>query len=178
MSQRRTNERYDKRLKQLVYWPEREKLRKTMPLQFSQSFGLKVAIIIECFEIFIEHPSNLMTRAQTWSQYKQHIQLSIGITTQGSVYFLSKSWGATTSDKHVTNNELRCSSDWMVQMSNIFTYFTVSLPFSSRDVSIAISNLLQTTTARWRHGSHSTQTSLLCVPPAAAPWVALQEITI
>ena len=43
-------------------------------------------------------------------------------------------------------------------MSNIFTYFTISLPFSSRDVSIAISNLLQMTTARWRHGSHSTQT--------------------
>ena len=35
------------------------------------------------------------------------------------------------------------------RISNIFTYFTVSLPFSSRDVSIAISNLLQTTTARW-----------------------------
>ena len=172
MSQRRTNERYDKRLKQLVYWPEREKLRKTMPLQFSQSFGLKVAIIIECFEIFIEHPFKLGHNTSNI------IQLSIGITTQRSVYFLSKSWGATTSDKHVTNNELRCSSDWMVQMSNIFTYFTVSLPFSSRDVSIAISNLLQTTTARWRHGSHSTQTSLLCVPPAAAPWVALQEITI
>ena len=43
-------------------------------------------------------------------------------------------------------------------MNNIFTDFTVSLPFSSRDVSIAISNLLQTTTARWRHGSRSTQT--------------------
>ena len=28
-------------------------------------------------------------------------------------------------------------------MSNIFTYFTVSLPFSSRDVSIAVSRLLQ-----------------------------------
>ena len=54
-------------------------------------------------------------------------------------------------------------------MSNIFTYFTVSLPFSSRDISIAISNLLQTTTARWRHGSHSTQTSLWCVSPPPRP---------
>ena len=45
-------------------------------------------------------------------------------------------------------------------MSNIFTYFTVSLPFSSRDVSIAMSNLLQTTTAKWRHDSHSTEMSL------------------
>ena len=43
-------------------------------------------------------------------------------------------------------------------MSNSFTYFTVTLPFSSRDVLTAISNLVQTTTARWQHGSHSTQT--------------------
>ena len=41
-------------------------------------------------------------------------------------------------------------------MSNIFTYFTVNLPLSSCDVSTAISNLLQTTTTRWRHESHST----------------------
>ena len=41
-------------------------------------------------------------------------------------------------------------------MSNIFTYFTVSLPFSSRDVS-AISNLLQTTITGWQHVCHSTQ---------------------
>ena len=45
----------------------------------------------------------------------------------------------------------------MVQLSNIFTYFTVSLPFSSCGVLIAISNLLQMTTTRWRNGSHSMQ---------------------
>ena len=56
-------------------------------------------------------------------------------------------------------------------MSDIFTYFRVSLPFTSRDVSIAISNLLQTTTARWRHGGHSMQTSLWCVPPATIPFL-------
>ena len=33
----------------------------------------------------------------------------------------------------------------MVQISNIFTYITVSLPFPFRDVSTAINNLLQTT---------------------------------
>ena len=55
-------------------------------------------------------------------------------------------------------------------MRNIFAYFTISLPFSSHDVSTAISNLLQTTTARWRHMLFYTDVSLWCVPPAAAPW--------
>ena len=40
-------------------------------------------------------------------------------------------------------------------MSNTFTYFTVSLPFSSLDVSIAISNLLQTTTASHSPGANT-----------------------
>ena len=94
------------RLKHLVHWPEREFLRKTMPLQFRQSFGLKVAVIIDCFEIFNERPSNLLARAQTWSQYKHHntIKYVIGITPQGSISFISKGWGGRTSDKHVTNN--------------------------------------------------------------------------
>ena len=40
-------------------------------------------------------------------------------------------------------------------MSNIFTFFKVSLPFSSGDVSAAISSFLQTTTARWGRGKTS-----------------------
>ena len=39
------------------------------------------------------------------------------------------------------------------KLCNIFTYFKVSLPFFP-DVSTAISNLLQTTNARWRHCCH------------------------
>ena len=41
-----------------------------MPACFQQSFGKKVAIIIDCFEIFIERPSDLEARAITWSNYK------------------------------------------------------------------------------------------------------------
>ena len=51
------------RLKPFVYWPERDELQKTMPMQFRKYFGKKVAVIIDCFEIFIERPSNLMARA-------------------------------------------------------------------------------------------------------------------
>ena len=49
-----------------IIWPERGSLQKTMPDCFQQSFGKKVAIIIDCFEIFIERPSNLQARTSTW----------------------------------------------------------------------------------------------------------------
>jgi len=41
------------KLKPCIYWPEREELRETMPMDFRKHFGLRVAVIIDCFEIFI-----------------------------------------------------------------------------------------------------------------------------
>ena len=40
------------RLDFLIQWPEREELRKAMPLVFRQNFGLGVAVMIDRFEIF------------------------------------------------------------------------------------------------------------------------------
>ena len=60
----------DIRLQGLIIWPDCESLRKTMPECFQESFGKKVAIIVDCFEIFLECPSNLQARAYTWSNYK------------------------------------------------------------------------------------------------------------
>ena len=57
----------------------------------------KTTIIIDCFEVFIERPSNL-ARAQTFSNYKQHIttKVLIAITPQGSICFTSKARGGRT----------------------------------------------------------------------------------
>ncbi|XP_069114764.1 uncharacterized protein [Argopecten irradians] len=95
-----------KRLKRLVYWPSTDELRKTMPVVFRKDFGLKVTVIIDCFEIFTDRPSNLMARAQTWSSYKHHntVKYLIGIAPQGSISFLSKGYGGRVSDKFVTND--------------------------------------------------------------------------
>ena len=49
----------DIRLQDLIIWPERQKLQRTMPQCVKVLFGIKVAIIIDCFEVFIEKPSNL-----------------------------------------------------------------------------------------------------------------------
>ena len=50
----------------LIRWPERDELVATMPLSFRQYFKTKVAVVIDCFEVFINKPSNLMARAVTW----------------------------------------------------------------------------------------------------------------
>ena len=83
-----------------------DQLWKTMPVCFQYSFGKKVTVIIDCFEVFIEKPSNLLARDQTFSNYKHHntIKISVGITPQGSISFVSESWGGCTSNKFLTEN--------------------------------------------------------------------------
>uniref|UniRef100_UPI00358FBA78 uncharacterized protein isoform X2 n=1 Tax=Myxine glutinosa TaxID=7769 RepID=UPI00358FBA78 len=92
------------RLKSLIFWPEREVLQKTMPMDFRQSFGDNVVVVIDSFEILIDKPSNLLARSQTWSSCKHHntVKFLIGMAPQGMITFLSKSWGGRTSDGCIT----------------------------------------------------------------------------
>ncbi|XP_026125674.1 uncharacterized protein LOC113107400 [Carassius auratus] len=88
----------------LVHWPSRECLFTSMPHQFVESFGENVVAIVDCFEVFIEKPSNELARAQTFSQHKQAYTMKylIVIMPQGVISFISKGWGGRTSDKHIT----------------------------------------------------------------------------
>ena len=89
----------------LVVWPKREVLRASMPLSFRSKFR-KCACIIDCFELFIERPSDLKARAQTYSTYKSHntMKYLIGVIPQGIISFISKGWCGRVSDKHVTEH--------------------------------------------------------------------------
>ena len=82
-------------------WPDREELQRTMPTDFVQVYGHNVGVIIDCFEVFIEHPGDLLSRASTWSNYKHNtIKFLIAVFPQGVISFISKAWGGHTSDKY------------------------------------------------------------------------------
>ncbi len=78
-----------------VIWLSRENLHKAMPKCFLDAFGMKATVIIDCYEIFIDRPTNLLARAPTFSSYKHHntVKNLIGLTPQGTISFVSEAWG-------------------------------------------------------------------------------------
>ena len=93
------------RLQPLVIWPERDALRKTLPMDFRKHCP-NCIVNIDCFEIFLDRPFNSPARTQTFSSYKHHdtVKYLIGITLQGTVCLISVGWGGRVSGKHLTEN--------------------------------------------------------------------------
>ena len=73
----------------VIKWPEREMLRKTLPACFKQQYS-RATCIIDCSEIFIQRPTSLTARSQTYSNYKSHntVKFLIAISPTGAIIFV------------------------------------------------------------------------------------------
>lgn len=82
-----------------VKWQERDSIFKTIPAVFKSKFP-RLTSIIDCFEIFIEAPKNLLARAKCYSQYKKHCTVKVFVSCGplGNINFISKAWGGRASD--------------------------------------------------------------------------------
>lgn len=85
----------------MIIWPTTDHMQ--LPPVFQNKVFQRVRCIIDCTEFFIQRPSSLKARAQTFSNYKRHntIKCLIGISPSGSVTYISPSWGGRVSDRAI-----------------------------------------------------------------------------
>ncbi len=90
-------------LKPLIKWPSKHAILKNMPKCFKTKYK-RCRCIIDCSEISIDRPTNLTSRAQTYSTYKSHntVKYLVGMSPAGAITFLSAGWGGHVSDKQIT----------------------------------------------------------------------------
>ena len=89
---------------QLIVWPDRQMIRKTLPSCFKPLYP-RATCIIDCSEIFIERASSLSARSETYSSYKSHntAKFFVAVSPTGAIIFISKCWGGRVSDKMITS---------------------------------------------------------------------------
>ncbi|CAG2185809.1 unnamed protein product [Mytilus edulis] len=90
------------KLKDLVAWLPRETIRACCPESFRENYP-RTTVIIDCAETFIQRPTNLKTRSETFSNYKSHntAKYLVGISPHGQIMFISKAFGGRASDKFI-----------------------------------------------------------------------------
>ena len=68
----------------LVRWPDPETIIMSLPPEFKEKFP-RLTSIIDCFELFIDMPGNLLARQQTYSNYKKHTTAKVLISCSTQV---------------------------------------------------------------------------------------------
>lgn len=87
-------------LKTLIYFCDKESVKRNLPIPFRANYSDVVAIIDE-FEIQIEKPSNPIHQALMWSEYKKcnTIKYLISSSPDGKINYISKGYGGRISDR-------------------------------------------------------------------------------
>lgn len=90
------------KLKSLIIWLPRETIRACCPESFRENYP-RTTCIIDCAETFIQRPTNLKSRGETYSNYKSHntAKYMVGISPHGQIMFISKAFGGRASDKFI-----------------------------------------------------------------------------
>ena len=91
-------------LSSLVFLPDLKVLQRRVPGCFQKFPDSR--IILDCTEVFIQTPSSLENKSQTYSNYKSHntFKALVGISMTGATCLVSKLWGGSASDVHITRN--------------------------------------------------------------------------
>lgn len=87
----------------LVFWPSKSVVQRTMPDCFHPNYS-NTRVIIDCTEFQVEIPSTVDNRVWCYSHYKKGFtaKVLIGITPGGFISFKSKVAGGRKSDAQIT----------------------------------------------------------------------------
>ena len=82
------------KLKGLVVWLSRETIRACCPESFRENYP-RTTCIIDWAETFIQRPTNLKSRGETFSNYKSDntAKHMVGISPHGHIKLISKTFG-------------------------------------------------------------------------------------
>ena len=95
------------KLQGLVVWLPRETIRACCPESFRENYP-RTTMIVYRAETFIQSPTNLKTRSETFSNYKSHntAKYLVDISPHGQIMFISKAFGGRASDKFIVENSV------------------------------------------------------------------------
>ena len=93
------------RFRALSIWATRETVDKTMPKSFKETYPT-TRIILDATEIFIDMPSSLRLRSESYSNYEHHNTAKglVGIAPSEAITFVSDLYAGRCSDKAITKD--------------------------------------------------------------------------
>ncbi|XP_046622788.1 uncharacterized protein LOC124306294 [Neodiprion virginianus] len=88
-------------LKFAIGWPTKEEISRNLPKCFEDFENVRV--VLDCTEIFIQHPTKLCCQVLTYSRYKgsNTCKIMTGVTPAGNISFVSKAYGGRATDDDI-----------------------------------------------------------------------------